>query len=234
MKRIVSKFTLLIPILFVLMLSPAFADTLHVDEYQVTSSSAIETTPTIGNDGTSDLVVFTVQPLINGVPGAADIWYRRLDANGKPDGLSTQVTSAVTDDQLNDVSGDYIVYTAFENATSNSGKITLYRISDRMMWSLTGEDNVPIIQEARIHGNCVVWREGGDFSTLVMLYDLRCLGTPTPADVISGMVPVPTNYDVQHIIYGIYSSFSAFQTYATCCQNPGEEMNLKICIPDSQ
>jgi len=110
-------FVLMLTRVFVLMVTP-FEDTLHVTEHQITSSSAIETRPTIGNDGTSDLVVFMVIPLISpGNPGPADIWYQRLDANGAPDGLARQVTSADTDDFYNDVSGDYIVYTAYESTT---------------------------------------------------------------------------------------------------------------------
>ena len=191
MKRIVSRFTLLIPVLFVLMLSPAFADTLQVDEYQVTWSSAIETTPTIGNDGTSDLVVYTVQPIISGVPGAADIWYQPL-VDGAPSGFPMPVTSADTDDQLNDVWGDYIVYTAFDSATSLSGTIMLYQISTHDLWPIA---SAMIIQEPRIHGNYVVLREGGYFATQVMLYDLRWLGTSKDPIILVG--PVPTTWDVQ-------------------------------------
>ncbi len=40
-------------------LNQAAADTLNVVENQVTWSSANETTPTLGNDGSGDLVVYT-------------------------------------------------------------------------------------------------------------------------------------------------------------------------------
>jgi outer membrane protein assembly factor BamB len=162
----------------------AVEDTLHVTEHLVASSSAREIWPTIGNDGTSDLVVFTVQPWISGVPGPADIWYQRLDANGAPDGLARQVTSADTDDQLNDVSGDYIVYTAFESTTSSTGTIMLYQISTRDLQPLA---SATIIQEPRIHGDFVVWSEGpAPGATQIMLYDIDWLGTTMKPLTIAG------------------------------------------------
>ena len=41
--------------------------------------------------------------------GPGDIWYQPL-VDGAPNGLPVQVTTGATDDQLNDVSGDYDVY----------------------------------------------------------------------------------------------------------------------------
>jgi hypothetical protein len=178
-------------LLALLFCGTAGADTLEVEEFQVTSSSAFETTPTLGNDGNSDLVVFTVQPMVSGSPGPADIWYQRLDANGAPDGLPRQVSSASTDDQLNDVSGDYIVYTAYESTTSSVGTIMLYQISTYDVQPL---GSAQIIQEPRIHGDYVVWREGAPASAQVMLYDLDWLGTGMDAISIAGPMPVP--YDV--------------------------------------
>ena len=54
------------------------ADTLETVERRITASTAFETTPTLGNDGTTDLVVFTMRPYINGNFGAGDIWYQPL------------------------------------------------------------------------------------------------------------------------------------------------------------
>ena len=83
--------------------------TLTVVENQVTSSSFHETTPTLGNDGTGDLVVYTARELLNtGLFDQADIYYQPLLA-GQADGPPMQVTASLTDDVLNDVSGDYIV-----------------------------------------------------------------------------------------------------------------------------
>ena len=191
MKKIISKLILLTPILAVMMLTPAFADILHVDEYQITSSSAIETTPTIGNDGFNDLVVFTVTPLIFGEPGPSDIWYQPL-VEGAPSGFPIQVTSAATDDRLNDVWGDYIVYTAYDSVSSSTGSIMLYQISTRDLQPIS---SVMTIHEPRIHDNYVVWREGDTDSAQVMLYNLSWLGTATDAVVIAG--PVPPTFDAQ-------------------------------------
>ena len=47
------------------------------------------------------------------IKNEADIWYQRLSGVA-PFGLPVQVTVGSEDDQLNDVSGDYIVYTAYE------------------------------------------------------------------------------------------------------------------------
>ena len=118
-------------VLFVglLIMPMAWADTLESVEYPITSSPAFETTPTVGNDGVTDLVVYTVrEQRIDSSFGPGDIWYQRL-IDGAPSGAPVQVTSGSTDDQLNDVSGDYIVYTAYESPTANSGSIIIYQIS---------------------------------------------------------------------------------------------------------
>ena len=87
--------------------------TLTVVENQVSSSSFYETTPTLGSDG-SNIVVYTARELLNtGLFDQADIYYQPLVA-GQADGPARQVTASLTDDNLNDVHGDYIVYTAFD------------------------------------------------------------------------------------------------------------------------
>ncbi len=89
-----------------------FADTLQTVERRITSSSAFETTPTLGNDGTTDLVVYTLRQIDSGGGlQAGDNWYQPL-LRCAPNGLPVQVTATPTDDQLNDVSGDWIVYTS--------------------------------------------------------------------------------------------------------------------------
>ena len=116
-----------------------FADTLETVERRITASTAFETTPTLGNDGTTDLVVFTMRPYINGNFGAGDIWYQPL-VGGAPSGMPVQVTSGPIDDQLNDVSGDYIVYTAFDS-------VTLYGEDPDQrpdIWGKVGESGVSI------------------------------------------------------------------------------------------
>jgi hypothetical protein len=119
--------TLLSLVFFV---SYALADTLEAAEHQITSSPAYETTPTLGhNDVTGiDYVVYTLRDLDAGAITAGDIWYQPI-VNGAISGSPVQVTSGPFDDQLNDCSGDYIVYTAYDTVTSNSGSIRLYQIS---------------------------------------------------------------------------------------------------------
>lgn len=181
---------------------PAAADTLETTEYRVTASTSYETTPTLGNDGTTDLVVFTVKPLNAGVPGAGDLWYQPL-VNGAPNGMPVQVTSGPTDDQLNDVSGDYIVYTAYESTASTRGDIVVYQISTGDSHTL---GNADIIQEPRIHGTTVVWREGGSFATMVMRFKLAWIGTGMEAEVLAG--PVPPTFEIQ-----IGSRFAVWSEY---------------------
>ncbi len=166
--------------------SSARADTLDVNEYQVTMSSAYETTPTLGNDGVSDLVVFTMRVrFADGTFAPADIWYQRV-ADGAPFGPSVQVTADLTDDQLNDVSGDYVVYTAWDSVTSLAGTIMLYRISTRELQPLARAE---IAREPRIHGGNVVWVEGTSSASLVKLYRLEWLGTAQEALTVAGPVP---------------------------------------------
>ena len=163
-------------IFFVLlsMSSNAAGDTLQATEYAVTSTASWETMPRLGNDGVSDLVVFTRSDLLpDGLLCKGDIWFQRL-AGGAPDGAPVQVTSGPQNNQLNDVSGDYIVYTAYDSTTSLTGRIMLYQISTTLLYSI---GNALVIQEPRISGQNVVWREGGAGATQVMLYDLGWLGT---------------------------------------------------------
>lgn len=168
-----------------LLAGPSAADTLETREYQVTMSSAYETTPTLGNDGISDLVVFTMRMrLSDGTFAPADIWYQRV-ADGAPFGPSVQVTADLTDDQLNDVSGDYVVYTAFDSVTSFSGTIMLYQISTRALQPLARAE---IAREPRIHGSNVVWVEGSTSASLVKLYRLEWLGTDEEPLTVAGPV----------------------------------------------
>jgi hypothetical protein len=167
------------------------ADTLQVSEYAVTATPSWETAPRLGHDGVSDLVVFTErEQLADGSMGKGDIWYQRL-ASGAPFGVPVQVTSGAQDNQLNDVSGDFIVYTAYDSTSSMSGRIMVYQISTTLLY---GIGSALVIQEPRISGAKVVWREGGATTSQVMLYDLSWLGMARDADVIAG--PIPPTYTV--------------------------------------
>ena len=169
------------------------ADTLQAREYAVTATPSWETTPRLGNDGVSDLVVFTRRDVqSDGSMGKGDIFYQRLVV-GAPSGAAVQVTSGAQDNQLNDVSGDHIVYTAYDSTTSMSGRIMVYQISTTLLY---GIGNALIIQEPRISGNKVVWREGGAGASQVLLYDLGWLGTAMDATIIAGPIPPTYNVDI--------------------------------------
>jgi hypothetical protein len=172
-----------------LVASTAWADQLQTETFEITSSAAFETTPTLGNDGTTDLVVFTVRA-DGGSP--ADIYYQALEG-GAPVGAPVQVTHGATDDQLNDVSGNYIVYTAYDSVTAFSGTIVLYDIAGKIALPL-GTANV--IHEPKIHDDRVVWRTSDDLGgTMVMYYDLAWMDFGYDAQPLAG--PVPPTFDVQ-------------------------------------
>jgi beta propeller repeat protein len=147
--------------------------------------SAYDGTPTLGNDGVTDLVVWTMWPILGNYLGAGDIWYQRLDADGAPSGLPVQVSSAATDDQLNDVYGDYIVYTAYGSVYSPTGTIMLYQISTGEVYPLA---SAHIIWEPRIHGHHVVWRQDSPVCATAMLYDINWVGTSMQAIPIAGTI----------------------------------------------
>jgi hypothetical protein len=159
----------------------------NVREHQITVSSADETTPTLGNDGVSDFAVYTYRVVLpDGTRAPGDIWYQRLTPDGAPTGPAMQVSASPTDDELNDVSGDYIVYTAFVSTTSSQGTIMLYRVSTGTGTPLA---QAQIAREARIYGNNVVWVEGSGTAPKIMWYELGWLGTSQEARVVAGPVP---------------------------------------------
>lgn len=165
---------------------PALAPPPVAEAFQITMVPAFETTPRLGNDGTSDLVVFTMRTRLgDGSFAPADVWYQRV-SNGMPIGWSVQVSGELTDDRLNDVSGDYVVYTAYDTTTSTSGTIMLFRISTREVQPLA---QGTIVDGPRIQGGNVVWVEGSSMAASVKLYQLEWLGTPQlPVNVVA---PVP-------------------------------------------
>ncbi len=186
--------------------SRGWADTLQVQEYAITLKPSWETMPRVGNDGVSNLVVYTKSDLLpDGSLGKGDIWYQRLTNAGAPDGAPVQVTNDPLDNQLADVSGDYIVYTAYEGTSSMSGRIMLYQISTG---SLHGIGNALVMLEPRISGNKVVWREGGAMASQVMLYDLGWLGTAREADIIAGPTPPTFSLDIgdRYVVWAEASS----------------------------
>lgn len=168
-------------------------------DHDVTNTAAWETTPRLGNDGISDLVVYTSRIMTaDGLLLKGDIWYQRLN-QGQPQGAPVQVTSdPTTDNQLNDVSGDYIVYTAYESTGSMAGQIMVYQISQIRtdIPNPVGIGSAIVIQEPRICGNKVVWIEGAAAASEVMLYDLSWLGTAMNAIIVAGPIPPASQVEI--------------------------------------
>ncbi len=162
-------------------------------QHQITSSTAIEITPTVGSDGTGSLVVYTVRAT---AASQGDIFYQRLNADGSPSGAAVQVTSSATDDQLNAVSGNHIVFTAFDSTNSSSGKVMVYEISTATLQSIGAAAQ---LFGPRIHGQRVVWTEVSNVNNttgpVVKFFDLAWVGTGIDPIAIAG--PLPPASEVQ-------------------------------------
>lgn len=190
MKRANYRSLIVTLIISLLMSAYAFADTLIVVENPVADTTLYETTPTLG-DG---VVVYTARELLNnGFYDQGDIYYQPLDNAGAPVGPSVQVTSDLTDDKLNDVSGDYIVYTSYDTVDTYSGQIMLYEISTGLVQPI---GDALVIQEPRIHGGVVVWVQGAIGASEVMKYELAWLGTATAPVSLTGPIPPTSNVDI--------------------------------------
>lgn len=190
MSQIISRcIQLLATFVFLFILQPALGQTtLTVVENRVTNTSFNETSPTLGNDGTRDLVVYTSwEVLNNGFPGPGDIWYQPL-LNGQADGAPVQVTSDITDDRLNDVSGNYIVYTAYDDVSSPTGHIMLYNIATGQLRPL---GDAGYVRDPKIYGNYVVWLQGLSTASEVILYDINTNVSTSLAG------PMPPSSEVQ-------------------------------------
>ena len=187
--------------LAVVLVASLFAHVAHAQGFRVSESRitaplaptpAWETTPRLGNTGTSDVVVYATREMLpGGALGKSDIWYQRLD-HGQVVGAPLQVTNDGQDNKDPDISGDFIVYIARDSTTSLSGRVMVDQLSTTYLYSV---GSALIIQDPHIHGNAVVWREGGAEASQVMLYDLAWLGTARDADVLAG--PIPPTSDVE-------------------------------------
>jgi probable HAF family extracellular repeat protein len=169
-----------------------WADSVQVNHNAITSGdSHFETTPTVGEDANGDrLVVYTSHAVSGSVFGPGNIMCQYVDASGAPTGALIQVSNANTDDVLNDVWGNRIVYSAFSGTTSAQGMIKLYDLSDGSTTDLSpAPDNV---REARIHGDVVVWVVGSNGNTRIEYRDLRW-AAGTPPVTVAGPNPPATN-----------------------------------------
>jgi hypothetical protein len=153
---------------------PAGSDTLEVAVRTITNTiNANETTPALGQDGITGVVVYTRSELVGGLPRPGDIYYQRVSDQGVRMGSPIHVSNDVgesSDDRLNAVSGSRIVYTAFESGTA-IGVIRLYDTSDASTIDLTSE--AAHVREAMIHGSIVAWVQGTSGATHIAMVDLN-------------------------------------------------------------
>ena len=169
-------------------------DTADVTLRVITNTvQAHETTPTVGEDTLTKVLVYSRSALIGGVAHPADIYYQRTSDLGVRFGSPIKVSNdpgESTDDRLNDISGSRIVYTSLAAGTTE-GIIHLYDMSAA---STIDVIDVPgTVREARIHGDIVAWVEGPIGATQIKMVDLNAFHL-TPL-VLSGPRPA-TGVDV--------------------------------------
>ena len=150
------------------------ADTIDVSIRTITDTmNASETTPTLGSDGITKVVVYSRSDVIDGVVHPGDIYYQRLNDSGVRMGAPIRVSNDVdesSDDRLNDVSSSRIVYTALETGTVD-GTIRVYDMTDGSTLDVISE--AATVREARINGSTVVWVQGPSGATHIAMVDLN-------------------------------------------------------------
>ncbi|MFI4943296.1 MAG: hypothetical protein ACHP85_08535, partial [Burkholderiales bacterium] len=150
------------------------ADTVQVSTRVITNTVDYhETTPTVGEDTLTKVVVYSRSSLAGGVTHPADIYYQRTSFAGVRMGSPIRIsndTGESTDDRLNDISGSRVVYTALE-AGSTEGIIRLYDMADSSTLDVIGE--AATVREARIHGTTVAWVQGPIGATQINMVDLN-------------------------------------------------------------
>lgn len=194
----------------------ASGDTLNTMESQITASTDAETTPTLGADAASDLVVFSKRAVTNGGFGPGSIHLQRLDSEGAPAGFEIQVSNGFTDDQLNDVSGGLVVYTAFESVSSPLGQVIMYDINasseDPPRYPVTAVSGPGLpLREARIHGDHVAWVQGDTQSRTIYLYESATgVSNPIAGPGILGNVEIGDRYVVWEQLVGTQYDIFAY------------------------
>ena len=172
----------------------AQADVLVTEESQATFTAAQETSPRLGADDSGELVVFTSQTLMSdGTYAPGQIMYQRLNADGTTKGSVVIVSTGTTDDRFNDVSGNYIVYTAFPYVGSLDGELRLYDIDSAVTINIVS--SAETVREARIEGDVVVWTQGTNGVTRVLYWDLTWSDLAEPV-VLGGPTPAARNVEI--------------------------------------
>ncbi len=161
------------------------ADEVVAHANQITKDVAFHTTPTLGADVNGNLVVFTTRQYANPLGPGVVSFQRLLDGAAKDDAVPVSTPPAAgddpTDDELNDVSGNLIVYTKYRSGYD--GDVMLYDINTRESTFVAGASTM---HEARISGNMIVWVEEPPEGSMVMLFDATLAGTGAEATVLAG------------------------------------------------
>jgi hypothetical protein len=169
------------------------ADTLETTDVQVTDTSDYETCPSLGQDSTGEMVVYTSFAVDATGVGTGVIMVQRLNADGTTSGQVIQVSDGTSDDQLNDVSGSRIVFTAYDANTPLWGQIKLYDLDTGDTVDIMTEADT--VREARIEGDIVVWTQGQTGDTRINYFDLNWPSGIEPL-TIGGPVPASHNVDI--------------------------------------
>ncbi len=179
---------------------------LEADLIRVTTSDAIESTPSLGQDAVSELVVYSSRPATG---GDADIKYSRI-INGLPfrgftiPGIT--FSGGSSDDVLNDIDGSRIVFTAYDSGLS--GSIVTYDLSSDSQTVLASATQ---LFEARIYGDYVIWNEGDGTVGRVQLLNLRTGRLDTLAE--SPLV-VSVDVDSRFAVYSLQVSGGFASSFA--------------------
>jgi len=208
------RYFMLVAAIGVIAASPGITlgETLYTNEQQVTFSSDQESNPRLGADASSEIVVYTSQTLMPDGSYIGDIYFQRWDDAAKVWGAPLLISSSLTDDKFNDISGNKIVYTAFESPTSVLSKLMVYDTVSGTTTEVLADAGA--FREARIDGDVVVWTQGQSGTTKVMYRDLTwvsgvtvTLGGPTPA---ASNVEIGSRYVVWEKTIGTQKDIAAY------------------------
>jgi len=201
-----SKQVIILLLVSLLSASTAFAaplnDTIEITDVVVTQMDDYDTSPTLGADAYGEMVVYTSREwLQDGSIGPGEIRVQRLNNDGTTDGSVIQVSDGSTDDRHNDVSGSFIVYTAYEAMNSAAGKIMVYDlVTETTVWT----SQRATVSDAHIHGTNVVWKQGTSTGWEIMFYDLGWEGDGSLPVRISAPNPDIRGLDIgpRYVVWG--------------------------------
>ncbi len=144
-----------------------------VQDHLINPSAEYEDTPLLGVDGVSNVLAYTVQ---GGMGTVAGIWVQRLADDGSATGAAVQLTvSEMGVQEMGGVSGDTIVYTDMDFSSPEPYVVMAVSISTGE--SVVVRQNDMLLEQPRIDGDTVIWRERGATGESMMMYDLSWLGT---------------------------------------------------------